>query len=82
MADEPTSALDPVSAQLIEKQFRLLKKNYTFVIVTHVLRQAKRLADYVIFLYMGNLIEHGPAEKIFTAPQKQETKAYISGEIS
>lgn len=82
LADEPTSALDPISAQLIEKQFQLLKKNYTIVVVTHVLRQAKRLADYVILLYMGKLIEQGKAEKIFAAPEQPETQAYISGEIS
>ncbi|MFZ3062511.1 MAG: phosphate ABC transporter ATP-binding protein [Actinomycetota bacterium] len=82
LADEPTSALDPISAQLIEKQFQLLKKNFTIIVVTHILRQARRLADYVIFLYMGKLIEHGPAGKIFTEPEQPETQAYISGEIS
>jgi phosphate transport system ATP-binding protein len=82
LADEPTSALDPVSAQLIEKQFVLLKANYTIIVVTHILRQARRLADYVIFLYMGELVEHGPAESFFGSPQDERTKAYISGEIS
>jgi phosphate transport system ATP-binding protein len=82
LADEPTSALDPVSARLIEKQFKLLKSNYTIVVVTHILRQAKRLADYVIFLYMGELVEHGPAESFFGSPKDERTKAYISGEIS
>jgi phosphate transport system ATP-binding protein len=82
LADEPTSALDPVSASLIEKQFKLLKSNYTIVVVTHILRQAKRLADYVIFLYMGELVEHGPAASFFGSPQDERTKAYISGEIN
>jgi len=82
LADEPTSALDPVSASLIEKQFKLLKSNYTIVVVTHILRQAKRLADYVIFLYMGELVEHGPAASFFVSPQDERTKAYISGEIN
>lgn len=82
LADEPTSALDPVSATLIEKQFRLLKANYTIVVVTHILRQARRLADYVMFLYMGELIEHGPAEQFFSSPRDERTQAYISGEIS
>jgi len=82
LADEPTSALDPISAQLIEKQFKLLKKRYTIVVVTHILRQAKRIADYVIFLYMGELIEHGEAKNFFQDPKDQRTKAYISGEIS
>jgi phosphate transport system ATP-binding protein len=82
LADEPTSALDPVSARLIEKQFKLLKSNYTIVVVTHILRQAKRLADYVIFLYLGELVEHGPAGSFFGSPQDERTKAYISGEIN
>jgi phosphate transport system ATP-binding protein len=82
LADEPTSALDPISAQLIEKQFKLLKKNYTIVVVTHILRQARRIADYVIFMYMGELVEHGPAQEIFNSPKDERTRAYISGEIS
>jgi phosphate transport system ATP-binding protein len=82
LADEPTSALDPISAQLIEKQFKFLKQNYTIVVVTHILRQARRMADYVIFLYMGELVEHGPAEQFFSSPRDERTRAYISGEIS
>ncbi|HUL21079.1 MAG TPA: phosphate ABC transporter ATP-binding protein [Thermodesulfobacteriota bacterium] len=82
LADEPTSALDPISAQLIEKQFRVLKNYYTIVVVTHILRQARRIADYVIFLYLGELVEHGPAERVFSAPREARTRAYISGEIS
>jgi phosphate transport system ATP-binding protein len=82
LADEPTSALDPISAKLIEKQFKLLKKNYSIVVVTHILRQARRIADYVIFLYLGELVEHGPAEQVFASPRDERTKAYISGEIS
>jgi phosphate transport system ATP-binding protein len=82
LGDEPTSALDPVSAQRIEKTLVELKEKYTIVLVTHILRQARRLADYLIFLYLGRLIEHGPAAEIFTNPKQPETKAYISGEIS
>lgn len=82
LADEPTSALDPISAQLVEKQFKLLKKDYSIVVVTHILRQARRIADYVIFLYMGELVEHELAEKFFNSPKDERTKAYISGEIS
>jgi phosphate transport system ATP-binding protein len=82
LGDEPTSALDPKSSQRIEECFLELKKNYTIVIVTHILRQAKRLADYVIFLYLGELIEHGPAEKIFESPKEEMTKEYIKGVIS
>lgn len=82
LADEPTSALDPVSAKLVEEQFKLLKKNYTIIIVTHILRQARRLADYIVFMYMGDLIEHKPAAEFFERPENEKTKAYISGEIS
>ncbi|MGB2599821.1 MAG: phosphate ABC transporter ATP-binding protein PstB [Candidatus Omnitrophota bacterium] len=82
LGDEPTSALDPKSSQRIEQKFLELKKKYTIVIVTHILRQAKRLADYVIFLYLGELIEHGPAEEIFESPKEEMTKEYIKGIIS
>jgi phosphate transport system ATP-binding protein len=82
LADEPTSALDPISAQLIEKQFKILKNHYTIVVVTHILRQARRIADYVIFLYLEELVEHGPAKQFFNSPRDERTRAYISGEIS
>ena len=82
LADEPTSALDPISAQLIAKQFKILKNYYTIVVVTHILRQARRIADYVIFFYLGELVEHGPAEQVLGAPRDERTRAYISGEIS
>jgi len=79
LGDEPTSALDPVSAERIEQVFLELKNEYTIVLVTHILRQAKRLADYVFFLYMGNLIEQGPAKEFFAFPKDPKTKAYIEG---
>lgn len=79
LGDEPTSALDPVSAERIEQRFWELKDRYTIVLVTHSLRQAKRLADYVIFMYLGNLIEHAPTEKFFKNPQQAKTQAYIDG---
>jgi phosphate transport system ATP-binding protein len=82
LCDEPTSALDPASSKRIEERFMELKKSYTIVVVTHILRQARRLADYVIFLYLGELIEHGPAEKIFENPEKSMTREYIKGVIS
>jgi len=82
LGDEPTSALDPKSSQRIEQRFLELKKEYTIVIVTHILRQARRLADYVVFLYLGELIEHGPAEDIFENPKREMTKEYIKGIIS
>ena len=82
LGDEPTSALDPKSGQRIEARFLELKKEYTIVIVTHILRQAKRLADYVIFLYLGELIENGSASQIFENPKEEMTREYIKGIIS
>ena len=82
LADEPTSALDPLSARLVEAQFQELKRDYTVVLVTHILRQARRLADYVVFLYDGRLVEHGPARTFFESPVDPRTRAYLHGEIS
>ena len=82
LADEPTSALDPVSSKIVESRFKLLKQDYTLVVVTHILRQARRLADYVVFMYMGEVVEYGPAEELFNAPKDERTRAYLSGEIS
>jgi phosphate transport system ATP-binding protein len=82
LADEPTSALDPISSQEIEQKFIELKKGYTIVLVTHILRQAIRLADYVIFMYLGEVIEYGPAANFFENPQTEITKAYLKGSIN
>jgi phosphate transport system ATP-binding protein len=82
LGDEPTSALDPQSSQRIEQTFFELKQDYTIVIVTHILRQARRMADYVVFLYLGELIEHGPAAEIFENPRQALTREYIKGLIS
>ena len=82
LCDEPTASLDPVSAQRIEQRFMELKREYSIVLVTHILRQARRLADYVVFFYMGELVEHGPAEKLLNDPRDERTKAYLSGTIS
>lgn len=81
LCDEPTSALDPISAQKIEDQLKILKHETTIVVVTHLLRQAHRLADHIIFLWMGTLVESGPAEKVFNQPEDERTRAYISGMI-
>lgn len=81
LGDEPTSALDPISAEQIEQRFLALKDKYTIVLVTHILRQARRLADYVVFLYLGNLIEHGPAEEVLNNPRYAKTKAYLEGKF-
>ena len=82
LGDEPTSALDPISAQQVEKRLVELKGAYTIVLVTHILRQAKRLADYVVFLYMGELIEHGPASELLGNPRNPITQAYLGGAVS
>lgn len=81
LCDEPTSALDPFSAERIEKKLFELKQKYTIVIVTHNIQQAMKLADYVVFLYQGQLIEVGSAEEIFKAPKESLTGAYIRGEF-
>ncbi|HYW69099.1 MAG TPA: phosphate ABC transporter ATP-binding protein [bacterium] len=82
LADEPSSALDPASSQRIEQRFMELRRHYTIVIVTHIIRQARRLADRVVFLYLGELVEEGPAEEVFGNPREKLTQDYISGAIS
>ncbi|MFZ1686659.1 MAG: ATP-binding cassette domain-containing protein, partial [Flavobacteriales bacterium] len=82
LGDEPTSALDPISTRHIEAKFTELKERYAIIMVTHVLRQARRLADHVVFMYMGEVVEQGPAEQLFNDPQHDLTKAYIGGSIS
>ncbi len=81
LGDEPTSALDPISAQHIEKRLNELKKEYTIVMVTHILRQARRLADYVVFMYLGEVVEAGPAREFFENPRMERTRAYLTGLI-
>jgi phosphate transport system ATP-binding protein len=82
LADEPTSALDPISSEAIEKKFAELKNQYTIVMVTHSLRQARRIADNVIFMYLGEIIEQGPAEQVFDNPVEEMTKAYMQGSFN
>ena len=82
LADEPTSALDPISSEAIEKKFVELKNQYTIVMVTHSLRQARRIADNVIFMYLGEIIEQGPAEQVFDNPAEEMTKAYMQGSFN
>jgi phosphate transport system ATP-binding protein len=81
LADEPTSALDPISSLNIEQRLLELKKQYTTVIVTHTLRQARRLADYVIFMYLGEVVEAGPARQVFENPAQERTRAYLEGQF-
>lgn len=77
--DEPTSSLDPASSLRIEKAIEVLKADYTCVIVTHNLSQAKRVADHVLFMLDGELVEHGTAEAVFETPQEEQTQAYLVG---
>jgi phosphate transport system ATP-binding protein len=69
-----------MSARHVEEQITKLKQDFTVVIVTHDLHQARRVADYAIFLYMGKLIESGPTTQIFDSPKEDWTRNYISGE--
>jgi phosphate transport system ATP-binding protein len=77
--DEPTSALDPISTAKIEELVASLKRNITIIIVTHNMQQAARVSDMTGFLYLGELIEFGVTEKIFTNPDKKQTDDYITG---
>ncbi|MGN6513862.1 MAG: phosphate ABC transporter ATP-binding protein PstB [Lysobacteraceae bacterium] len=79
LLDEPTSALDPISTSRIEQLIDELKRDFTIVIVTHNMQQAARLSDYTAFMYLGDLIEHGPTDVIFSNPAKQQTEDYITG---
>lgn len=79
LADEPTSALDPLSSEVIENKFVELKSQYTIVMVTHSLQQARRIADYVIFMYLGEIVEQGPAKEFFNSPKEELSKKYIKG---
>ena len=82
LGDEPTSALDPMASQHVERRLCELKKDYTIVIVTHILRQARRIADHVVFLYLGEVIEEGPMREVFASPRHDLTRRYMQGEIS
>ena len=82
LADEATSALDPISSKNIEELFIKLKKDYSIILVTHTLRQALRIADYVVFMYLGEVIEAGTADQIFNNPKHSLTKNYLQGGFS
>ena len=79
LLDEPTSALDPISTSRIEQLIEELKLDYTIVIVTHNMQQAARVSDFTAFMYLGDLVEHGTTETIFSNPSKQQTEDYITG---
>lgn len=79
LLDEPTSALDPIATALIEELINELKLDYTIAIVTHSMQQAGRLSDATAFMYMGELVEFGATDKIFTNPKEKLTDHYITG---
>jgi ABC-type phosphate transport system ATPase subunit len=79
LLDEPTSALDPIATGRIEQLVEELKREFTIVIVTHNMQQAARCSDLTAFMYLGELVEFGPTEKIFTKPGKKQTEDYITG---
>ena len=82
LLDEPTSSLDPASTKRIEELLKRLSGDYTIVIVTHNVHQAMRLAEHVVFIFEGRIVEQGDAEEIFKNPRSILTKAYIKGDFS
>lgn len=81
LCDEPTSALDPISAQRIEEQLVTLKEEMTIVVVTHSLQQAHRLADHVVFLWMGELVASGAGLQVLRASNDVRAQAYLAGDV-
>ncbi|WP_028117432.1 phosphate ABC transporter ATP-binding protein PstB [Ferrimonas senticii] len=81
LMDEPTSALDPIATKKIEDLMESLRKEFTVVIVTHSMAQARRIADKTAFFLMGELVEHGETDQIFTEPKDKRTHGYITGDF-
>jgi phosphate transport system ATP-binding protein len=81
LMDEPASALDPIATAKIEDLIHELKERYTIVIVTHNMQQAGRVSDHTAFFYMGDLVEVGPTERIFTNPSEKRTEDYVTGKF-
>jgi phosphate transport system ATP-binding protein len=79
LLDEPCSALDPIATLKIEELMNELKTNYTIVIVTHNMQQAARVSDYTAFMYLGDMVEYGDTDQVFTKPAKKQTEDYITG---
>jgi phosphate transport system ATP-binding protein len=79
LLDEPTSALDPKATSRIEELIVELKKNVSIILVTHNIAQAARVSDYTAFMYLGEMIEYGTSEKLFTVPKDKRTEEYLSG---
>jgi phosphate transport system ATP-binding protein len=81
LMDEPASALDPIATAKIEELIHELRETLTIVIVTHNMQQAARVSDATAFFYLGELIEHGPTEQIFTNPKEPRTEDYVTGKF-
>ncbi len=81
LMDEPCSALDPIASAQVEELIDELKKNYSVVIVTHSMQQAARVSQKTAFFHLGNLVEYGDTDEIFTNPQDKRTESYITGRI-
>ncbi len=81
LLDEPCSGLDPISTAKIEDALNELKKEYTIILVTNNTKQIARITDYAAFFYLGDLIEYGPTERVFTYPSEKKTEDYISGKF-
>jgi phosphate transport system ATP-binding protein len=79
LLDEPTSALDPISTAKVEELVSELKNDYTVAIVTHNMQQAARVSDFTAYMYLGDLVEFGATEQVFTKPGRKETEDYITG---
>ena len=79
LLDEPCSALDPIATLKVEELMNDLKDQYTIVIVTHNMQQAARVSDYTAFMYLGELIEFGATDTLFTKPARKQTEDYITG---
>ena len=79
LLDEPASSLDPISTARIEETIDDLRHDFTIAIVTHNLQQAGRVSQYVAFMYVGEVVEFGRTEQIFTNPQQQRTQNYVTG---
>ncbi len=79
LMDEPTSALDPISTNKVEELLLELKRNYTIIVVTHNMSQAARISDNSMFMYLGELVEHGNTTQMFTKPKNKRTEEYLTG---
>jgi len=79
LMDEPAASLDPTSAAKVEESILGMKGDYTSIIVTHNMQQARRVSDYTVFIFLGEVVEYGETERLFADPQRTETKEYIAG---